>query len=414
MRLTFVKLGLLSLFLSSQLHAESQDFGKKRKSRKVKNRNTPSRLLVSWTKKPGEQINIGFEPRKDSKLNYVVYDEASKQGEDPSNAYTFSKKSNETFLETKCSRYSPNKFRYVSTTLIGLKPDTKYYFRTVSDGVYSDELYFITGPKESTSFKLISGGDSRSDRDTRVKMNRIMRGFMERDPSYRGLVHGGDYVYSGSSCTDWSEWLDDHQETITSDNRVLPIVPTFGNHENGGESIYKRLFPHPQGSESFYYNISFGMLDFVILNSEVSTEGSQKTFLKNSLENLSKKNSFKVVGYHRPAFPAVKRPASTTSFTSLLEQYNVPLVLESDGHALKQTCPVRNGRCEQGGVVYVGEGGLGVSQRNAGKSYKWYFDGGYAFSQHHVQSIEIDVEAKKMTYQVYFDGNYNYPIHFNL
>ena len=88
---------------------------------------------------------------------------------------------------------------------------------------------------------MISGGDS-SDRDTRVKMNRIMRGFMERDPSYRGLVHGGDYVYSGSSCTDWSEWLDDHQETITSDNRVLPIVPTFGNHENGGESIYKRLF----------------------------------------------------------------------------------------------------------------------------------------------------------------------------
>ena len=120
------------------------------------------------------------------------------------------------------------------------------------------------------------------------------------------------------------------------------------------------------------------------------------------------------MGYHRPAFPAVKRPASTSSFIPLLEKYNVDLVLESDGHALKQTCPIRDNKCSEDGVIYVGEGGLGVGQRNAGKNYKWYFDGGYAFSQHHIQSIELDAKAKKMQYQVFFDGDFHYPIIFNL
>ena len=64
--------------------------------------------------------------------------------------------------------------------------------------------------------------------------------------------------------------------------------------------------------------------------------------------------------------------------------------------------------------MYVGEGGLGVRQRNAGKSYKWYFDGGYAISQHHIQSIEVDAALGQMTYQVYFDGRFRYPLTFKL
>ena len=152
----------------------------------------------------------------------------------------------------------------------------------------------------------------------------------------------------------------------------------------------------------------------MILNSEVSTEGDQKEFLEASLSRLSAKTSFKVVSYHRPAYPAVKRPASTKSFVPILERYRVPLVLESDGHALKQTCPIRQERCEEGGVIYVGEGGLGVRQRNAGKSYQWYFDGGYAMSQHHIQSIEIDAEKKQMMYQVFFDGKFHFPLTFKI
>jgi len=371
-------------------------------------------LLLSWTSNPQSELSIGFEPEGDSNENHVVYDIVSHKDEDPRLAYVHSLRARDTKLEDECSYYSSSKFRYVSAGLSGLKASTKYYFRTYSAGSYSEEMYFVTGPNDGESFKLLSGGDSRSDRKQRVRMNRQMKQLVEEDASYIALVHGGDYVYSGKSCTDWSEWLDDHQEIITEDGRVLPIVPTFGNHENGGEQLYRRLFPHPDYASKFYYNINFGMLDIVILNSEVSAEGDQKEFLRSSLSMLDKRKSFKIVGYHRPAYPAVKRPASTKCFVPLLEQYNIPLVLESDGHSLKQTCAVRNDRCEVGGVIYVGEGGLGVKQRSAGKSYKWYFDGGYAKSQHHIQSIELDAVNNKMTYQVYFDGQFRYPLIFNL
>ena len=316
------------------------------------------KLLLSWTQSPQTSISIGFEPIANASDSMIFYDSVAHPDNASDLKYAFSVAADDTNMQNQCRSYSTSKFRYVSAQISGLKPNTKYFFRTYSNGQYSKEMYFVTAKKSGESFKLLSGGDSRSDRTQRVKMNRQMRKLVEDDPSYLGLVHGGDYVYSGKSCTDWTEWLTDHQEVITKDSRVIPIVPTFGNHENGGEAIYRRLFPHPDYASKFYYNISFGSLDFVILNSEVSTEGDQKEFLNSSLKMLSKKNSFKIVGYHRPAYPAVKRPASTKSFVSLLEKYNVPLVLESDGHSLKQTCPIRKERCEQGGVVYVGEGGL--------------------------------------------------------
>lgn len=408
MRFSLSKIIALSLFVSTQLHAAPEIYKKNKRSQKG------NRLLLSWTSNPQSSISIGFEPQGESKDNFLVYDTVSHKVEDPSSAYTYSVKARDSKFEDYCSRYSPNKFKYVRAELSQLKTSTKYYFRTYSAGAYSKEMYFVTGPRAEESFKLLSGGDSRSDRKQRVRMNKQLKNLLEEDSSYLALVHGGDFVSSGDSCTDWSEWLDDHQETIADDGRVLPIVPTFGNHENGGEELYRRLFPHPDYASRFYYNINFGLLDIVILNSEVSTEGDQKEFLSSSLAMLDKKQSFKIVGYHRPAFPAVKRPASTKSFVPLLEKYNVALVLESDGHSLKQTCPIRNDSCEKGGVIYVGEGGLGVKQRNAGKSYKWYFDGGYAISQHHVQSIEVDALNKTMTYQVYFDGRFRYPLNFSL
>ena len=61
----------------------------------------------------------------------------------------------------------------------------------------------------------------------------------------------------------------------------------------------------------------------------------------------------------------------------------------------------------------MGEGGLGVPQRTPGKSDKWYFgSGGYALSQHHIQSIELDVQQEEVTYRVYFNDDFHYPLSF--
>ena len=56
---------------------------------------------------------------------------------------------------------------------------------------------------------------------------------------------------------------------------------------------------------------------------------------------------------------------------ALFEKYDLDLALECDGHCIKRTLPIRNGKHDPTGVVYMGEGGLGAPQREPAKN-RWY------------------------------------------
>ena len=76
----------------------------------------------------------------------------------------------------------------------------------------------------------------------------------------------------------------------------------------------------------------------------------------------------------------------------LFEKYNLDIAFESDGHALKRTCAIRGGKQADDGVVYIGEGGLGVKQRTP-KDDRWYFKGGVAASTLHVQKLTVKKDS---------------------
>ena len=79
-----------------------------------------------------------------------------------------------------------------------------------------------------------------------------------------------------------------------------------------------------------------------------------------------------IAQYHKPVYPAVKSPGSgQKSWVPLFEKYNLDLACESDGHNIKRTVPIRDGKPADDGVVYIGEGGLGVSQRTP-KPGRWF------------------------------------------
>ena len=72
------------------------------------------------------------------------------------------------------------------------------------------------------------------------------------------------------------------------------------------------------------------------------------------------------------------------SWVPLFEKHNVDLVCEADGHNIKRTVPIRNGKQDETGIVYIGEGGLGVPQRTP-KNDRWYLQSpGMADKGHHV------------------------------
>ncbi len=78
----------------------------------------------------------------------------------------------------------------------------------------------------------------------------------------------------------------------------------------------------------------------------------------------------------------------------LFEEFNLDLVLESDGHCIKRTVPIRAEQEAAGGIVYLGEGGYGAPQRDP-KTNRWYIAGENAFASRgdHFMVLEVTSDA---------------------
>ena len=391
----------------------------------------PKRHMLVWHETPSSEvlINWGVDAFDPDDEHMVFISESQQNGIDPENNYELKFSAKESGLATTCDDEVDSNLQVKVT---GLKPNTTYYYITRSKGQKSKEMHFVTAPSSiDVSFKLLSGGDSRSQVEDRRMMNAVMASMVTKDPQYIALVHGGDFINTGSSCDQWRSWRNDHQKTITENGRITPLVATFGNHESTGtdgvgERLFTQLFGDPQGEGDFYFLSTIGNLSLVVLNSEISSRGDQQDWLQSTLESLkNKENHLIVAGYHAPAWPANKSPARTTAWVDEFQDYQVNLVLESDGHTLKQTCPVfvfgdlddDEYRCDMDkGIVYVGEGGLGVRQREAKKADEPYFNpdfGGYATSQLHIQSLSVSSTGtgpSKLIYEVFYDGSFNHRI----
>lgn len=142
---------------------------------------------------------------------------------------------------------------------------------------------------------------------------------------------------------------------------------------------------------------------WITLNTETVAGGDQAKWLESELASQAASTRWLVAQYHQPAYPAVKIPSHALQhWVPLFEKYHVDLVCEGDGHAIKRTPPIRGNKVHADGVVYIGEGGLGVLQRTP-KLDRWFLQSpGKAGQGHHVQLLTFDRE--KLTYRVILLG----------
>jgi len=176
---------------------------------------------------------------------------------------------------------------------------------------------------------------------------------------------------------------------------MLPLIPARGNHEATGV-LYDEVFNTPGEKGGNFYSCKLGsQFLLVTLNTNISTGGNQADFLETVLTE-NKATRWQLANYHRPAYPAVKDPGGALEhWVPLFEKYNLDVALESDGHTLKRTCAIRGGKPDETGVVYIGEGGLGVKQRTP-KADRWYFKGGMTAPTLHVQKLTVTKESLKV------------------
>jgi len=354
------------------------------------NPTVPKHLRVSWTSDPGTSAIISWSTLKPTDNPFVRFRK---------------KNSDEKFSVTPTveGRFQSDKseLHYQHATLVDLLPDTAYEFQVSQNETISSTYYFITASAIDRPFSLLHGGDSRSDHVARRKMNLMIAelvktSFEDEDLSNDiiALAHGGDYVADGSNLTQWSKWMDDHELTIGKDGRMLPVIPARGNHDKS--ELFNQVFGFKEKDKNYYALDLNPTVRFVTLNTEISTAGDQAKWLNRELKKSRPNYRWLLAQYHRPAYPAVKAPGTALqSWVPVFEKYNVDLVCEADGHNIKRTLPIRGNVMDSTGVVYIGEGGLGVGQRTP-KADRWYLQPpGMSDSASHVFVLTFEDEQIK-------------------
>jgi len=195
---------------------------------------TPAQWRVIWTNDACHKATISWSTAVHGK-QHIVHLGTESHGAEVGKYAMHIKSAKDGAYRITAKEAAGNQLKtafYHHAELKDLKANTKYYFVIEGDGQFSKPLYFITSP-DKLPFKLIHGGDSRTGLVDRCKMNNLMAGFVEKDPKIMGFVHGGDYVITGQSWRYWRAWLS-HNELLTlPDGRVIPMIPTLGNHDGG-------------------------------------------------------------------------------------------------------------------------------------------------------------------------------------
>jgi len=321
----------------------------------------PAQWRLVWIEDPAHEAIVSWTTVEPGKRHLVRYKVADGSEEGTASTYDDGK-------------YIGGDHYYHHVLLKHLQPATRYDVVIESDGNESPPMHFITAPDDDRPLKLLFGGDSRSGRDARRKINQMMSSMLESQPDIVALAHGGDYVVTGTKFKLWSQWMSDHELTVTKAGRLLPIIPARGNHDFG--ELFNNVFGFSAKNKNYYAASIGSQIRFVTLNSNISAGGDQAKWLEAELKKSRPSHRWLLAQYHRPVFPAVKSPGSGRQhWVPLFEKYNLDMACEADGHTIKRTPPIRNEKLDPTGVVYIGEGGLGVGQRTPHFDDQIFIDG---------------------------------------
>lgn len=218
----------------------------------------------------------------------------------------------------------------------------------------------LKGSGGQQEFSFIYMGDSQADPDTGdYSAWGKMLSQAAADKSRPAFVMiGGDLVNDGSSQEEWDRFLTAAEPV----RKKLRLYPAMGNHDN--TPLFKQIFElpenGPEGRQEAFYSFDYGDAHFTVMDSNLMGAASQGDikWLEQDLAQTNK--TYRIVMFHHPAYPAVDIPKDSQraeviqkNFVPVMEKAGVDLVLCGHQHVYMRTHPLKNGRRNREGIVYL-------------------------------------------------------------
>lgn len=347
----------------------------------------PTWLMLTWQRDPTTTITVDWHTSGEIRADTLTY---RKKGEadwsrEPATSFPFP--------------FSTRMIHRVELT--DLTPATVYEFKLGQDGrVFT---FRTMPPTLQDSIRFVVGGDVMHRKEWMEKTNRRAADY---DPDF--IVWGGDLAYADGQEENlyrWYKFLDAMKNTLVRpDGRVIPVLVAIGNHEMRGGYYHRR--EDAEDSDEFRSRVSpyfyalfampgqpgYNVLDFgdymsiLLLDSGHNNPvgGKQTEWLDSILTARAHIPHIYPV-YHVPAYPSVRSFNNVVStqirehWVPLFEEHDIRVVFENHDHIYKRTVPLRKGKTDPGGIVYVGDGAWGVRTRHPRGLLRlgrpaWYLD----------------------------------------
>jgi acid phosphatase type 7 len=352
----------------------------------------PEALFLTWQKDPTTTMTVQWVgSEKDAATRPIWF---AKAGSDDWKSQTWS------------TRDFPHTERKIfRSELTGLEPGSDYIFRVGSD---SAEQKFRTMPaKANDTIHFVSGGDSG------IGKHAIMTNHVAAAQAPMFVVIAGDLAYeNGLSPAIFLEFMKNYSRDLRDDQkRLIPMLGCVGNHEVVGGykktraeapffySMFDGLFP-----ETGYAHLDFGdYLSLIFLDTDHTSpiEGAQTDWLEKTLKEREDFPTVFAIN-HVPAYPSF-RPFDGTGdkegtgegnrkhWCPLFERFNVDVVLEHHDHTFKRTHPLLDGRVNDNGIIYLGDGSWGKLRRPKTPQQRPYLakvDEAYHLTLHRIEGKE--------------------------
>lgn len=308
----------------------------------------PEALYLSWQGNPATTMTVFWITKKQTGQTLLYQEVGTKQ-----------------WFTHKAEGQKFGALSLYCAQLTNLKPNSLYQLR-FEEKVYS----FKTLPEtlhRAMPLKVVVGGDAffTSERSFR-KMNEVVA---KQDPDF--VILGGDIAYTkekkgGEAIERWITFFKTWTEQlVTSDGKLIPIVAVPGNHD--GE-LFRQVFGLHEGPT--YRTLQIGSLVFFLLDTDHFTPvgGEQEKWLGQALQTHADV-LYKVPVYHVAAYPSFypfegKRAEEIRkTWVPLFEKAGVRLCFEHHNHCFKRTFPLKEGKIDEEGIVFAGDGSWGVIPR---------------------------------------------------